>query len=294
MSGRTISTRARSRALAALAVLGTLAALGATVAVGARTAGAAPVRDADPGAAAGIAAQIVSADATIRFTTAALPTAEADTTMTAAAAAAAVAADEQAATEGAMAPSAGTTSVSSAASGAILDDLAPEGASAARLAAESAAAAAIVRRDELKNALVTATQQKASLIASLQQAGQRRTSWCVALLDWLGAPVTQQNLNALFSWIDAESNAASLLNPLATTQGAPGARNANHVGVKGYPSVEVGLEATVITLNNGNYANILAALAKGDSARAVTEAVAASPWGTGKNATIRLLADFGG
>jgi hypothetical protein len=116
----------------------------------------------------------------------------------------------------------------------------------------------------------------------------------VALLDRLGAPVTQENLRGLFAWIDAESNAASLLNPLATTQGAAGARNANSVGVKGYPSVEVGLDATVITLHNGHYPNILAALASGDSALAITEAVAASPWGTGKNATIRLRSDYGG
>ena len=127
------------------------------------------------------------------------------------------------------------------------------------------------------------------MISTLNSSGQRRTWWCVSLLDRLGAPVTTENLRGLFAWIDAESNAASLLNPLATTMGAPGARNANSVGVKGYPSEEVGLVATVQTLHNGNYPGILAALARGDSALAITEAVAASPWGTGVNATRRLL-----
>jgi hypothetical protein len=123
----------------------------------------------------------------------------------------------------------------------------------------------------------------------LLQSGQRRTWWCVALLDRLGFPVTSENVRGLVAWIEAESNAASLRNPLATTMGAPGAHNANSVGVKGYPSDEVGLTATVQTLLNGHYAGILAALERGDSALAITQAVALSPWGTGVNATRRLL-----
>jgi len=55
----------------------------------------------------------------------------------------------------------------------------------------------------------------------------------------------------------------------------------NSVGVKAYSSWAVGLRATVITLHNGYYDEILAALRRGDDAQAAADAVAASPWGTG-------------
>jgi hypothetical protein len=70
-------------------------------------------------------------------------------------------------------------------------------------------------------------------------------------------------------------------NPLNTTQGMPGATSMNSVGVKAYSSWAVGLRATVITLHNGFYDGILAALRRGEDAQAVADAVAASPWGTG-------------
>jgi hypothetical protein len=53
------------------------------------------------------------------------------------------------------------------------------------------------------------------------------------------------------------------------------------VGVKAYTSWAQGLRATVITLGNGLYGGILAALRSGNDANAVAGAVAASPWGTG-------------
>ena len=61
----------------------------------------------------------------------------------------------------------------------------------------------------------------------------------------------------------------------------PGATVFNSVGVKAYTSWKQGLQATVITLRNGYYEAILAALRRGDDASAVAAAVGASPWGTG-------------
>jgi hypothetical protein len=113
----------------------------------------------------------------------------------------------------------------------------------------------------------------------------------VQLLDRLVAPATAENVRALSAWIEAEFNRADLNNPLATTMPAPGARSVNDHGVKGYPSVAIGLDATVRTLRNGLYPGILAALAGGDSALRVVQAVAASPWGTGDNAVRRLQLD---
>jgi hypothetical protein len=274
--------------------LSAVAALAATLTVGSPSAGAVPVHDADPGGAARVAELVIVADATLRLSSYALPAAENEVATTAAALAAAAAEEARVQSVGAPAPGVGVGGVADAAAGAILDDLAPEGASSTRSEAEAAAAGAVVRRDELRIILYTSAHQKASLVTSLEQRGQRRTYWCISLLDRLGAPVTRENLHALFAWIAAESNAASLLNPLATTEGAPGARNANPVGVKGYPSMEVGLDATVRTLRNGHYPHILDALARGDSALRVTQAIAGSPWGTGVNATIRLRQDFGG
>ncbi|MEX0664100.1 MAG: hypothetical protein WD598_04930 [Acidimicrobiia bacterium] len=295
MTSTAITRRARGGRIAVAGMaLSTIAALAATITVGSPTADAAPVRDADPNGATQIAEQIIVADAALRLSSFALPAAENEVTATAAALTAAVTEQDRVQSDGAPAPGVGVGGVAGAAAGAILDDLAPEGASSTRSAAEAAAAAAVVRRDELKVSVFTSARHKASLVASLEQNGQSRTSWCVALLGRLGAPVTRENLHALFAWIDAESNAASLLNPLATTEGAAGARDANSVGVKGYPSVVVGLDATVRTLHNGHYPHILDALARGNSALRVTQAVAASPWGTGGSATIRLREDFGG
>ena len=295
MTSKALISRARGGRIAvALMALSAVVSLAAMLAIGSPSAVAAPVRDADPGGATQIADQLIAADAAVRLNTLALPAAERAVTESAAAALAAASEEARVQTDGSPAPGAGGGNVVDVAAGAILDDLAPEGASSSRTSADTAATEAVAHRDALAANLFTAVQQKASLVTALAQSGQRRTYWCVSLLDRLGAPVTRENLKALYSWIDAESNAASLMNPLATTEGAPGARNANSVGVKGYPSVEVGLEATLRTLHNGHYPNILAALARGDSALAVTEAVAASPWGTGGNATIRLRIDHGG
>ena len=108
-------------------------------------------------------------------------------------------------------------------------------------------------------------------------------TWAVALLQRLGAPTTAQNIQAVTSWEAAEGghwNNTAYYNPLNTTQDASGATAMNSVGVKAYTSWQQGLDATVKTLNNGNYAGILHALRQGNDANAVANAVVQSPWGT--------------
>lgn len=107
------------------------------------------------------------------------------------------------------------------------------------------------------------------------------------LLDRLGFPKTAENVRAIDAWARAEGTRASN-NPLATTQGWAGATKFNSVGVRNYLSYEDGLAATVKTLNNGYYPNILAALRSGTDALAVGRAVADSPWGTGEG-VLRVL-----
>jgi hypothetical protein len=51
--------------------------------------------------------------------------------------------------------------------------------------------------------------------------------------------------------------------------------------VKSYPDAQTGIDATIQTLLNGNYANIVSGLKSGTDAMAVADAIAASPWGTG-------------
>lgn len=107
------------------------------------------------------------------------------------------------------------------------------------------------------------------------------------LLGGLGAPATAENVKAVVAWAKAEGTKAAN-NPLATTQGWAGAGNFNSVGVKNYSSYADGVAATLKTLRNGHYGPILDALMRGDSATAVGQAVAASPWGTGEG-LLRVL-----
>jgi hypothetical protein len=106
------------------------------------------------------------------------------------------------------------------------------------------------------------------------------TTFATNLLIALSFPVTAANTAAIVAWERAEGGMPHN-NPLNTTQDMPGATDFNDVGVKTYVDLTQGLRATVITLTNGLYDNILAALKDGVSACSVAYAVAHSPWGTG-------------
>jgi hypothetical protein len=115
-----------------------------------------------------------------------------------------------------------------------------------------------------------------------------RRQFAVDLLTQLGMPQTTENIRAVVAWQEAEGTRASF-NPLATTQRSDGATDFNSVGVKNYTSYAQGLAATVTTLRNGRYDEILAALRDGTSAQRLADAVARSPWGTGDGVS-RVLA----
>ena len=124
---------------------------------------------------------------------------------------------------------------------------------------------------------------------TLNRAGVDPVQWAKDFLTKLGMPVTQSNLQAITAWEQAEGTKAAF-NPLATTQsGFAGETTFNHVGVKNYVSYQDGIDANVKVITNGLYGNILAALQQGTSAQAVAQAVADSPWGTGKGVE-RVLA----
>jgi hypothetical protein len=74
------------------------------------------------------------------------------------------------------------------------------------------------------------------------------------------------------------------LNPLNTTQPWPGATNANSVGVKIYPDINAGIQATVQTLLNGYYPTIVDHLRRSISYRLWQDLCGElGTWGTGCN-----------
>jgi len=125
----------------------------------------------------------------------------------------------------------------------------------------------------------------------LNRAGVDPIQWAKDFLTRVGAPITASNVQAIAAWETAEGTKAAY-NPLATTQGGyAGETTFNSVGVKNYASYQDGLDANVQVINNGLYANILAALHQGDDAQAVAQAVANSPWGTGTGVERVLAAE---
>lgn len=115
---------------------------------------------------------------------------------------------------------------------------------------------------------------------------KKKQAWATQFLEKSGAPVTEQNLQAIMTWMNAEGghfkNTAKY-NPLNTTKTMPGAKTMQNssAGVKSYASWNQGLEANVQTLNLSYYKDVRSALMKGDDANAVLQAVQNSPWAAG-------------
>lgn len=104
-----------------------------------------------------------------------------------------------------------------------------------------------------------------------------RAAWAYDLLTRLGNPApTADTIAFVVAW-QTEENTAAQFNPLATSQDAPGATRFNGSNVKDYPSYEVGMNATMTTLQYPAYAGVLAGLQANDPAGALA-ALAASPW----------------
>jgi peptidoglycan hydrolase CwlO-like protein len=105
--------------------------------------------------------------------------------------------------------------------------------------------------------------------------------WAELLLSRLGAPICQDNLIAVVAWESAEGTAAAY-NPLATTHDVPGATDFNSVGVKNYPSLGDGIQATIDTLVLGSptygYGAVLTSLSMCAPAESTGAAINASSW----------------
>jgi hypothetical protein len=88
------------------------------------------------------------------------------------------------------------------------------------------------------------------------------SSFVTAVLRGIGAPVTAGNIAFLNAWINREGGGGAN-NPLNTTLNMPGATSFNSVNVRNYPNMATGVTATIKTLQNGRYADVVGALKAG-------------------------------
>jgi hypothetical protein len=107
-----------------------------------------------------------------------------------------------------------------------------------------------------------------------------RRAWAADFLRAAGLPVTTCNVNAITAQAAAE-NSNARFNPLDTERQEPGNTLYNSAGVRNYVSLAQGLHATVVTLYNGHYPGVIAALRAGHNAEAVARAIwVPHVWGT--------------
>lgn len=111
-----------------------------------------------------------------------------------------------------------------------------------------------------------------------------------SILKGIGAPITDENMKFLYAWRQAEGGKAKN-NPFNTTQAKPNSTFYNCLkkgisgcksGVRNYMSSQDGIDATIKTIKNGRYQNIIDALKSGNSAEKTAQALKSSPWGTGE------------
>jgi len=111
-----------------------------------------------------------------------------------------------------------------------------------------------------------------------------------SVLKGIGAPVTDENMKFMYAWRQAEGGKAKN-NPFNTTQSKPNSTFYNCLkksglgcssGVRNYMTPQDGIDATIKTLKNGRYGNIINSLKSGSSAEQSAMALKSSPWGTGQ------------
>lgn len=136
------------------------------------------------------------------------------------------------------------------------------------------------------NKKVDTSQKKSS--SKVSQSGMINKDFYENLLRRLGAPITDENLKFLYAWRQAEGDGGKY-NPFNTTLKKPGSTFFNYlnsqktIGVQNYPNEEVGITATIDTLNHNRYKCITDGLKQDIGATEITNkcASALKTWGTG-------------
>jgi hypothetical protein len=113
--------------------------------------------------------------------------------------------------------------------------------------------------------------------------GRSPDQWALDFLAAAGFVARPEAIRAVVSWEYAESGAGGgMFNPLNTTQGGfAGETDFNSVGVKNFVRYADGVAANAQVIRNGYYPHLVYELGLGVDARAICDAVTASPWGTG-------------
>jgi hypothetical protein len=107
--------------------------------------------------------------------------------------------------------------------------------------------------------------------------------FAAAVLAALGAPQSPANVQTLVAWEAAEGgnwHNTAWYNPLNTTLREPGSSSMNPVGVQAYTDWQQGVDATVSTLQEAPYRQVVADLAASAPPSQTAADVGASPWGT--------------
>jgi hypothetical protein len=118
--------------------------------------------------------------------------------------------------------------------------------------------------------------------------------WASKVLEGIGAPVTENNLRAMVSWMHAESssnnNYQTWNNPLNTTRTAPGSIPKNGVGVQEYVNEDQGVQATIETLKLDFYKSIIEDFKNNAAPSETLKDITSSKWGTNtiNNVTINV------
>ena len=109
-------------------------------------------------------------------------------------------------------------------------------------------------------------------------------AWAGLFLKTLGVSGCHENKVVLVAWQYAEFTQAAW-NPLATTHPMPGSTLFSSYGIQNFPSLDVGLQATKLTIDGGldryGYRAIFDSLARCASAMKTAQAVNASSWCSG-------------
>jgi len=118
----------------------------------------------------------------------------------------------------------------------------------------------------------------------LQNRGQlsssERAIWANQFLQRIDAPITADNLDTVVTWIHNENGAD--FNPINTTWGKSHDEwpVINDHGVKAYPDWNTGLRASVETIKESQYSEMLEALQRGTTPQEFEGLLMPTPWGT--------------
>jgi hypothetical protein len=109
--------------------------------------------------------------------------------------------------------------------------------------------------------------------------------WITGILNGLNAPASSNNTKKLTAWNACEGNlqghsGLGINNPFNTTLNCCSGTSVNSAGVKSYPTMTCGIQATLQTLQASRYAAIVSNLQQDGSFSAFASAVGSSGWGT--------------